>query len=136
MKVRDYMSSEVVTANLRDGLHQTFHRMLERGIRHMPVVGERDELVGIISERDLRRPKFVDTEPNIANYYVLDNNIKVEKAMTASPKSVRDDADVREALELLVAHKYGALPVLNGDGALVGVLSAVDLLRAFRDSLR
>ncbi len=59
MKVSDYMSSEVVTANLRDGLHQTFYRMLERGIRHMPVVGEGGTLVGIISERDLRRPRFV-----------------------------------------------------------------------------
>lgn len=135
MKVRDYMSSTVVTANLRDGLHQTFHRMLERDIRHMPVVGDDENLVGFISERDLRRPDFVDGEPNVANYYVLDNDKKVEEAMRREPTTVAADSDIREALDLLVERKFGALPVVDGEGRLVGVLSAVDVLRAFRDSL-
>jgi len=135
MKVRDYMSTSVITANLRDGLHQTFHRMLERDIRHMPVVGDDEQLVGIISERDLRRPEFVDEDPNVANYYVLDNSVKVEKAMTAEPKTVRADSDLADALAIFVDHKYGALPVVDAGGRLVGVLSSVDMLRAFRDSL-
>lgn len=135
MKVRNYMSSDVVTANLRDGLHQTFRRMLERGIRHMPVLGEHEELVGLISERDLRRPNFVDDGPNVANYYVLDNAVRVEEAMTRAPETVGADDGIHAALDLLISHKYGAVPVVDAEGRLVGILSAVDLLRAFRDSL-
>lgn len=67
MFVRDYMTPAVVTAKLRDGLHQTFHRMLERGVRHMPLLGDAGEMVGIISERDIRRPEFVDHDSNTAN---------------------------------------------------------------------
>jgi acetoin utilization protein AcuB len=135
VKVSDYMSSNVITANLRDGLHQTFHRMLERGIRHMPVLGENGELAGIISERDIRRPNFVDDDPNVANYYVLDNNVKVQEAMTSSPITVAAEAEVAAALELFIERRYGALPVVDSGDRLVGMLSAVDLLRAFRDSM-
>ena len=87
MRVRDYMTADVVYANLDDGLRQTFYRMRERGIRHMPVLGDREELVGIISDRDLRRPDWVDSEENVAHYYILDNASKVGGAM--NPRVVR-----------------------------------------------
>lgn len=135
MKISDYMSSTVVTANLRDGLHQTFHRMLERNVRHMPVLGPNEALVGIISERDIRRPSFVDDSDTVGHYYVLDNNVKVEEAMTPKPLTVRPDQPITDALTLFVEKKFGALPVVDESGKLVGILSAIDLLRAFRDSL-
>ena len=85
MDVQEFMSREVVTANLRDGLRQTFYRMRERGVRHMPVLDDHQKLVGIISDRDLRRPDWVDDEENVAHYYILDNDTKVEQAMTRNP---------------------------------------------------
>ncbi len=133
MQVADYMTPDVVTANLRDGLHQTFHRMRERGIRHMPVLGEAGKLAGLISDRDLRRPDFVDAGPNTTSYYRLDNDVQVSAAMTHDPVTVEESSDVRDALQLLIDHKFGALPVVDEEGKLVGILSAHDLLRAFRD---
>jgi len=135
MHIADYMTSDVVTANLDDGLHQTFHRMRERGIRHMPVLGDDGQLAGIISDRDLRRPDFVDTDPNTTAYYRLDNAVKVGTAMTASPDTVKAADSVEIALEIFVMRKHGALPVVDDAGKLVGVVSAHDLLRAFRDHL-
>ena len=134
MKVQDYMSRDVITANLQDGLRQTFYRMRERDIRHMPVVGLHEELVGIISDRDLRRPDWVDDEENVAHYYVLDNAHKVEGAMTRDPISVSPDTTIREAVALVVDKRIGALPVVDTSGKLVGMISAIDLLRAFQDS--
>ncbi len=133
MKIEKYMTSDVVTANLRDGLRQTFYRMRERRIRHMPVV-DGDELVGIISDRDLRRPDWVDDEENVAHYYLLDNEHKVEGTMTRDPKVVRASDDVRQAVEILLDGNFGALPVVDDGGRLVGMISAVDMLRAFRDA--
>lgn len=134
MKVRDYMSDSVITANLRDGLHQTWERMRERHIRHMPVVDERERVVGIISDRDLRRPDGVD-EGNTVHAYVLDDHLKVEQAMTGQPDTVDPNSPIGAALELFLAHGYGALPVCEDGGRVVGMLSSLDLLRAFKDSL-
>jgi acetoin utilization protein AcuB len=135
MLVKDYMSSEVIWANDSDGLRQTFYRMRERSIRHMPVLGRSEELVGIISDRDLRRPDWVDDEENVAHYYILDNSHKVHGAMTAPVKTVHANQPIGEALKLLLEHRFGALPVVDDDDKLVGMLSAVDLLRAFKDTL-
>lgn len=135
MLVREYMSTSVVTANLRDGLHQTFLRMRERGIRHLPVLGEDGRLAGILSDRDLLRPAFVDEGENTVRPFTLDNTHTVASAMTATPKTVNADDAVQVALSVFVEHKYGALPVLGEGGALVGVISQIDLLRAFQDQL-
>jgi acetoin utilization protein AcuB len=133
MKVHQYMTSDVVTANLGDGLRQTFYRMRERDIHHMPVLGDDGELAGIISDRDLRRPDWVDEEENVAHYYLLDNAKKVADAMTTSPAVVRTDDDVQAAVTVLLQKRIGALPVVTADGQLAGIISAVDLLRAFHD---
>ena len=134
MKVSEYMSSEVVTANLRDGLRQTFYRMRERGIRHMPVLGDDESIVGVISDRDLRRPDWVDDEENVAHYYLLDNEHKVENAMTREPWVVHADDPLRDAVALVLKHRIGALPVVGEGGKVVGMISAVDMLRAFHES--
>ena len=134
VNVRTYMHPEPVTANTRDGAHQTFRRMCERGIRHMPVLGDDGRLVGIVSDRDLRRPDTLDDDPNVVHPYLLDNHVKVEQIMTPDPVTVEVDDDVRRALDLLVTRRYGALPVID-QGRLVGIISTVDLLRAFRDHL-
>lgn len=135
MHVKDYMSKEVITANLRDGLRQTFYRMVERKVRHMPVLNDKEEVVGIISDRDLRRPDWVDNEENVAHYYLLDNEVKVESAMSANPIVVKANDDIRVALELFINRRYGALPVVGEDKKPIGILSAFDVLRAFNDSL-
>jgi acetoin utilization protein AcuB len=135
MKIRDYMTTDVTTANLRDGMRQTFFRMRERGIRHMPVIGDRGELAGIISDRDLRRPDWVSTEENVARYYLLDNAHKVKDAMTPDPVTVRADDEIAVAVALLTERRFGALPVVDDRGRLVGMISTVDLLRAFHAHL-
>lgn len=135
MLVRDYMSNDVICANHSDGLRQTFYRMRERRIRHMPVLGAGAKLVGVISDRDLRRPDWVDDEENVAHYYVLDNSHTVESAMSSPAVTVHVRDPIAAALKLLLARGFGALPVVDDDDKLVGMLSAVDLLRAFSDTL-
>lgn len=138
MKVSDYMTPEVITANLLDGLYQTFTRMRERDIRHMPVLDNNEKIVGIISDRDLRRPRWLDGEPNQSQNYRMDNDLKVEAAMSSTPDVVQETDDIKSAVALFVGHKYGALPVVDShdSGKVVGMLSIQDLMRAFNDSLQ
>jgi acetoin utilization protein AcuB len=133
MKVRDYMTSDVITANSEDGLRQTFYRMRERDIHHMPVLGDNDQLIGIISDRDLRRPDWVDDEENVAHFYLLDNAHKVGNTMTKSPAVVGPDDDILDAVAIMLNKPIGALPVVTEEGCLVGIIAAVDMLRAFHE---
>jgi len=135
MQVKEYMSKELVFANLNDGLHQTFTRMQERGIRHMPVLGEDEKFVGIISDRDLRRPKWLDENPNLAKNYRMDNALKVSSAMTQDPIVVHEDDPIKQVIDLLIDMKYGALPVLDKSEKIVGIISTVDVLKAVRHTL-
>ncbi|MBW2273131.1 MAG: CBS domain-containing protein [Deltaproteobacteria bacterium] len=135
MLVRDYMTTNVVCANLRDGLRQTYDRMLERGIRHLPVVDDDEKLIGIVSDRDIRRPKTVD-EPNVAHSFTLDNSTAVEEAMSGGLMTVKPEDSIERALDLLLDGRHGALPVVDPDsGNLVGILTTIDLLKALRKRL-
>ena len=133
-RVRDWMSTKVLTANLRDGLRQTWDRMAEVEVRHVPVIDDQEQLVGVISDRDLRRPSSLDLGGQ-ADAFRLDNTLKVEQVMSAPPAHVSPDTPLEEALAIIGAHRYGALPVVDDELRVVGILSAWDLLRAFRACL-
>lgn len=128
--VADHMSRETVTANLGDGLRQTWVRMQERDIRHMPVLDAEERLAGIVSDRDLRRPDTVDV--GTIDDFRLDDRMKVAEVMTRPAVSVRASTPLLEAMDLVLEHRFGALPVIDDDQRVVGILSAWDLLRAAR----
>jgi acetoin utilization protein AcuB len=128
------MSKELITANLNDGLRQTFYRMREHTIRHMPVIDDEGLLAGIISDRDLRRPDWVDDEENVAHYYLLDNAHRVRDTMTHGPVVIQEDSDISAAAKAFVERRFGALPVVDTEGRMVGMLSQLDVIRAYRDN--
>ncbi len=131
--VSDYMSDGVFCANLRDGLRQTHRRMIAHGIRHMPVVDAQEKVVGIISDRDLRRPDIVDVGPGDPEAFVLDDSMAVEAVMSGHPDCVQPEEPIDRAVSLILHRKRGALPVVNAQGKAVGMISAWDLLRFLRD---
>ena len=135
MQVKEYMTKGAITAHERDGLHQTYARMRERSVRHMPVIDEHERLIGVISDRDIRRPDWVDPTENMSRPFVLDNNTKVSDAMTRSVLTVQEDDPMVKAVEAFVEHHVGALMVTDAAGELVGVLSVVDAMRAFHGIL-
>ncbi len=135
MLVQDWMTRSVITANLRDGRRQTWDRMQERQIRHLAVVDDDERLAAIITDRDVRRPSTVDVGPDAADPFVLDDTLKVATAMTDDPVTLDPGAALRDAVDLVVAHKFGAIPVVDHEQRLVGLITTHDLLRAFRRSL-
>lgn len=137
MKVRDYMTTDAKYANLRDGLRQTYFRMREFSVRHMPVLDDHERLIGIVSDRDLRRPSELDEDPNTAYSFRLDNLIKVEAVMTREPLVVRPSDDLSLAVDYFLTHRFGALPVVSDTNAkkMVGIISTIDILRAYKHTL-
>jgi len=134
MKVSRYMTQKLITATPEMTVKQAFLLMRTHRVRHIPVV-EGEELAGIISDRDLRRPRWAEQLDDWTAYYQVDENHHVSDIMTRNPETVRASDDIRKAVAILRDRRYGALPVLNKDGELVGILSAQDLLGALDELL-
>ena len=129
MKVSKYMTTKLITTTPKTSVKDAFLLMRTHRVRHLPVV-EGDKLVGIISDRDLRRPQWVDALDDWTAYYQINDDTQVKDVMTDKPEVVRTYDTIRKAVKVLQERRYGALPVLDKKGDLVGILSAQDLLSA------
>lgn len=134
MNVSKYMTQKLITATPEMSVKQAFLLMRTHRVRHIPVV-EGETLVGIISDRDLRRPRWADTLDDWTTYYKIDDTHTVADVMTRTPETVKASDDIRKAVKIFREQRYGALPVLNRDQELVGILSAQDLLVALEELL-
>jgi acetoin utilization protein AcuB len=134
-KVSSYMSTQVLSIPPSMGIREAFFKMKENSIRHLPIVDENNTLIGIISDRELRRPNWVDEAQDIAHVYYLDNAMLVSDVMITKIHVIHTYDTLNKAVSLLLDNHIGAAPVLDKSGNLVGMLSAIDLLRALKDSI-
>jgi len=128
MLVRDLMQTEVVTLDAKDHLDLADSLMRLGRIRHMPVLSG-GKLVGILSQRDLFRAGIsavLRLRPSAEREWLA--KIPVREVMTSPVITARPDMSVREAVQLMLDHKIGCLPVVE-KGELVGLLSETDCLR-------
>lgn len=123
------MTKNPATLKPENGIKEAI-RIMERGhFRHLPVVDEKGKLLGMLSDRDIRliRPSlaFVSTEDAMVQLW----SIAVQQAAVFDPITVRADASLREAAQTMLRWQVGGLPVVDGRGALVGIITYTDLLR-------
>jgi acetoin utilization protein AcuB len=94
-------------------------------------------LVGIVSDRDLRGllvPRLTD-EAGLQEIRVR-YDAPISELMTADPVRINPESDLSDAVDQMLEHGVGALPVVDeGSGDLLGIVSYVDVLRAVRDTL-
>jgi len=130
MLVREWMTTVLVTVRPDAPVAEAQHLMRHRRIRHLPVVDD-GRLVGIITDRDVRTtlPSPATSLAKSEIHYLLDRLV-VGRVMTRSVVTIDADAPVSEAVGLVLAHRIGALPVMEGD-RLAGIITETDLLRAF-----
>lgn len=134
-KVSEYMTAKVISATADTGLREAFFLMKDEDIRHLPIIDNQGDSIGIISDRELRRPNWVDESPDIGHEYQLSDDLNVGDVMIKDVISIRTYDTLTKAINIILEHNVGAAPVLNKAGELVGMLSAIDLLQAFQDTL-
>jgi CBS domain-containing membrane protein len=122
------MTREVVTLAENDTLADA-RTCMERGrIRHLPVV-RGEKLVGLVTHRDLLSASFsVFAEVSAQEERRLFRQIPVRELMHdayAVPPTLR----VPEAARVMLEKQYGCLPVVDGDGNLLGIVTDADFLR-------
>lgn len=125
MVVSDIMTCEPVFAEVTQSAREAADTMHDLDVRHLPVVDGR-ELVGILSDRDIHGFTFGDGD--------LDQST-VADVMSADVLALSPEDPASDVVDLMVEHKVGAVPVVDASGALVGIVSYVDVLGALRDRL-
>lgn len=136
MLVRHLMTAEVFTLKADDDLTTLYDLMDAEHIRHIPVIGEDGELVGLVTHRDLLRAAVIDQDDMpVSMQRDLLGRISVSEIMNPVVETTEPDKSLQEAAAVMLENKYGCLPVVNGD-RLVGILTEADFVRAFARSER
>lgn len=135
MKVVDVMTKDPLTIAPSETVGEAEELMAENGIRQLPVVENR-ELVGIITDRDVRSFLAGGSSLLAANEREQSLGTKVSDLMTTDPLTLEPDDELQNAVELLVEQKVGGVPVVDAKEGLVGIVTYVDVLRCFLNRLQ
>lgn len=130
MKVRELMTREPLTVSVDTPLVDARRTMLERRIRHL-LVTQGGRLMGIVTDRDIRlNLPSPATSLSVWEVNYLLARMTVGSVMTSAVMTVDPNRDVVEAARIMLDHKIGALPVVDG-GTIVGIMTETDIVRAF-----
>ena len=133
MFVSRSMTQKVITTGPEADVFDAYEKMTQNRIRHLPVIDADGRLIGIVTDRDIRSalPYSMIKDPIRTAEAEKVKNLKVMDIMTADPKTVGPHHTIQDALVLIQELRVGALPVVDKEGKLKGILSVRDLLRAF-----
>ena len=129
MDVKAWMTKDPITAAPAMSIKAAWKVMQDRRIRHLPVV-EAGRLVGIVTDRDLRRvlpSPATSLEIHELNYLL--DKMTLGEVMTKDVITTTPFARIPDTARTMLRNRIGALPVLEG-GTLVGILSQTDVLEA------
>lgn len=122
--VSEHMATRISTLAPSSTVGDAMKLEKERGVRHLPVV-EDERLVGIVSDRDLRKALGRGKE----------SATPISEVMSTTPLTLDPEEPISRAASCLLEGRISALPVVD-DGRLVGILTLVDLLDHCISNLR
>lgn len=148
MNVSEIMDRDVVPAHPEDDVQSVVRLLREHELPGVPVVDGDGHVVGIVTESDLilrdeesdlHLPLHIDLMGGVVYLGRLKNyEERVKRAlagtvadlMTPDPVTVSPDASVQEAARVIAQRRHNRLPVVDGEGQLVGVVTRLDVLDA------
>ncbi len=134
MKVRDIMSTNVVTVTEKTLVNDAKQIMEAHRIRRLPVM-KKDKLVGLVTKHMLlEAAPSPATSLNIWELNYLLSKMTVKEIMVKNPFTISPDMPVEEALQLGQDKGFGAFPVVE-NGKLVGVVTESDIVRMMTRAL-
>lgn len=128
--VASIMYPEPIALHEDDRVLALAARMLQAGVRHACVVDGEGTVVGIVSDRDVRR-SLGDPARGLAPEELPQalRELRVASIMTNYPRTIDQDAPISDAMALLISTRFGALPVVDARDRLRGIVSYIDVLK-------
>ena len=120
------MTQRVTSLSPENSVMEAVNLFTECGFRHIPVIDAAGKLAGVLSDRDVLRA-MVRT-PHSDRTTIA--SIMVREPVTATP-----DMPLTDVIDVVIFHRIGCLPILDGAGTVCGIVTTTDLLGAFHDLL-
>ena len=120
MLVRNRMSAPAVTIRSDADYKAALKAMESNALHHLPVLDADGKLVGMAAERDLL----------IAATHYLQSDVEVGDVMHRGVVTATPGMSLADAAKLMARERIGGLPVIDEDGALVGIITEADILKA------
>ena len=135
--VKDVMTTRVIWVRKDASFRDLAAALRRHRVSAFPVLGDDDKVIGVVSEADLLAKEALDGEPGV--FAGILHHRDAEKArgitagdlMTAAVVAVAPEDTVEHAAQLMYSRKVKRLPVIDGRGHLVGIISRADVLAVF-----
>lgn len=124
MKIKSLMIPKPITIKKSASIQDALEIMKINSIRHLPVVGKNNKLIGFVTLADLKQGLL----PSMLGELTL-SDIMINDPITVSP-----DDDIEIAARLIYRYKISGMPVVKGK-KVVGIITESDILRAFIDMM-
>lgn len=148
MKVHHAMSRDVVKAKTKTPFRELWQAIFQKHIHAIPVVDEKDRLIGIISEEDLIKPlyanysEFITDFVSASNFEEMEEKLEGLTGLTASDIMcakvifTREETPLLRALSRMMLRNVRQLPVLSEEDIVIGMISKGDIFdHLFREKL-
>ena len=136
MLVKERMSQRPILCATDLPVSDALEQMKQERIRRMPVVDKQGHLIGIVSDKDLLKASpSPATSLSVWEITYLLSKLKVGDVMTKKVITVVEDTPIEDAARVMVDNKIGGLPVVNGEGAVVGIITETDIFKTFIELL-
>jgi CBS domain-containing membrane protein len=129
LTVADLMTDKVFSIHADEDLARLNNLMDDFHVRHVPVVDDEGNILGIVSQRDLiRTALFTDETLPESQKRDLLKNMTVREVMVTGAETAEADEEIEEAGRLMLENKLGCLPVVDGT-KLIGILTEADFVK-------
>ncbi len=133
MLVQDLMTRHPKTLDVTGTVRDAVALLSELDVRHLPVM-EGSDLIGIVSDRDLR--ELLGPESDDPDERARRLDARVTTAMSSNVISAEPEDELADVIDLMIENRLGAVPIVQQDPpALVGMVSYVDILREAKEAL-
>ncbi|RPH52862.1 MAG: CBS domain-containing protein [Desulfobacteraceae bacterium] len=129
MLVKNWMSKKVITIDENDSMQEAINLIKQHKINMLPVI-KKGKLVGIVSDRDLKKASASDaTTLDVHELLYLISKIKIKEIMSKKLVTVPFDYTIEETASILLDNDISGAPVVDNDKQLVGVITQADIFK-------
>jgi CBS domain-containing membrane protein len=133
--VRDIMSTPVDALRVGDTLDLAQRLMKKGRIRHLPVIDGNEQLIGLITHRNVLAAWVSHGDPRNERPVDVARGIPIDMLMQTRVVTTNPDVPVWAAARLIETQKLGCLPVVDQGGRLVGIVTEADFVALARKHL-
>jgi len=139
---KDIMTKKIITISKDATLAELAKLLIKNKISGVPIVDEKEELVGIVTEADLIIKESNLPFPLSFSFAFLESyesytkstkeylETRVEEVMSINVKTAREDMPISKVVNIMVNNNINRLPVLNNDGKLTGIITRADIIKS------